>query len=231
MSDGATVYECTSDDEVIDLLQGGQGVFGIALGGCGVRSRESSRTPGERAADEAGAPCGDDPRAVAARRLRPPRLERRPDAAPARLTPPRTPRGRVLAFGLPRRRRGKLPGTSQAPGPRGSGSSGAARRATEGEASVARLRTRSLVTASTDPHDPHRPRRLGLRRAAHRATGGRPAAMLEVVGQPSLERCSTRRCRRASARRARSTSTPRRPSAPSSRSCGASPPGTRSSPR
>ena len=33
MSDGASVYECTSNDEVIDLLQGGQGVFGIAIGG------------------------------------------------------------------------------------------------------------------------------------------------------------------------------------------------------
>jgi len=33
MSDGATVYECTSNDEVIDLVQGGQGVFGIAIGG------------------------------------------------------------------------------------------------------------------------------------------------------------------------------------------------------
>jgi DNA-binding transcriptional MerR regulator len=32
MSDGATVYACTSPDEVVDLLQGGQGVFGIALG-------------------------------------------------------------------------------------------------------------------------------------------------------------------------------------------------------
>jgi DNA-binding transcriptional MerR regulator len=32
MSDGVSVYECTSPDEVIDLLQGGQGVFGIALG-------------------------------------------------------------------------------------------------------------------------------------------------------------------------------------------------------
>jgi DNA-binding transcriptional MerR regulator len=32
MSDGVTVYECTSPDEVVDLLQGGQGVFGIALG-------------------------------------------------------------------------------------------------------------------------------------------------------------------------------------------------------
>lgn len=33
MSDGASVYECRSADEVIDLLQGGQGVFGIAVGG------------------------------------------------------------------------------------------------------------------------------------------------------------------------------------------------------
>lgn len=32
MSDGATVYECVSPDEVIDLVQGGQGVFGIAVG-------------------------------------------------------------------------------------------------------------------------------------------------------------------------------------------------------
>jgi DNA-binding transcriptional MerR regulator len=32
MSDGVTVYECTSTDEVVDLLAGGQGVFGIALG-------------------------------------------------------------------------------------------------------------------------------------------------------------------------------------------------------
>ena len=32
LSDGASVYECTSTDEVIDLVQGGQGVFGIAVG-------------------------------------------------------------------------------------------------------------------------------------------------------------------------------------------------------
>lgn len=32
ISDGASVYECTSDDEVIDLVRGGQGVFGIAIG-------------------------------------------------------------------------------------------------------------------------------------------------------------------------------------------------------
>jgi DNA-binding transcriptional MerR regulator len=32
MSDGASIYECASPDEIIDLLQGGQGVFGIAVG-------------------------------------------------------------------------------------------------------------------------------------------------------------------------------------------------------
>jgi DNA-binding transcriptional MerR regulator len=32
MSDGVSVYECTATDEVVDLLQGGEGVFGIALG-------------------------------------------------------------------------------------------------------------------------------------------------------------------------------------------------------
>lgn len=31
MSDGVSIYECNSSDEVIDLLQGGQGVFGIAI--------------------------------------------------------------------------------------------------------------------------------------------------------------------------------------------------------
>jgi len=32
-SDGRTVFECTSKEEVFDLLQGGQGVFGIGIGG------------------------------------------------------------------------------------------------------------------------------------------------------------------------------------------------------
>jgi DNA-binding transcriptional MerR regulator len=32
MSDGASVYLCTSDDEVVDLVSRGQGVFGIAVG-------------------------------------------------------------------------------------------------------------------------------------------------------------------------------------------------------
>ena len=54
MSDGATVYECTSNDEVIDLLQGGQGVFGIAIGGVW-REIEGSlaELPSERTAEEA----------------------------------------------------------------------------------------------------------------------------------------------------------------------------------
>jgi DNA-binding transcriptional MerR regulator len=32
MSDGASIYECNSADDIVDLLQGGQGVFGIAIG-------------------------------------------------------------------------------------------------------------------------------------------------------------------------------------------------------
>ncbi|MEV6317715.1 MerR family transcriptional regulator [Streptomyces sp. NPDC051776] len=32
MCDGATVYECSSPDDVVSLLQGGQGIFGIAVG-------------------------------------------------------------------------------------------------------------------------------------------------------------------------------------------------------
>ncbi|RLV48805.1 MerR family transcriptional regulator [Nocardioides mangrovicus] len=53
MSDGASVYECTSNDEVIDLLQGGQGVFGIAIGGVW-REIEGSlaELPSERAGEE-----------------------------------------------------------------------------------------------------------------------------------------------------------------------------------
>ena len=54
MSDGVSVFECTSDDEVIDLLRGGQGVFGIALGGVW-RSIEGTlaELPAERAEAEA----------------------------------------------------------------------------------------------------------------------------------------------------------------------------------
>jgi DNA-binding transcriptional MerR regulator len=51
MSDGASVYECRSADEVIVLLQGGQGVFGIAIGGVWREIEGSlSDLPSERAA-------------------------------------------------------------------------------------------------------------------------------------------------------------------------------------
>ena len=67
MSDGASVYECTSNDEVIDLLQGGQGVFGIAIGGVW-REIEGSLAdlPSERSIEETPVPEADDE--LAARR-------------------------------------------------------------------------------------------------------------------------------------------------------------------
>ncbi|WP_368671782.1 MerR family transcriptional regulator [Jatrophihabitans endophyticus] len=50
LSDGATVYECTSSEEVVDLLQGGQGVFGIAVSGALRELRGSlAHLPAERA--------------------------------------------------------------------------------------------------------------------------------------------------------------------------------------
>jgi len=50
ISDGTTVYECTSAEEVVDLLQGGQGVFGIAVGGAFRELKGSlASLPGERA--------------------------------------------------------------------------------------------------------------------------------------------------------------------------------------
>ena len=53
MSDGASVYECTSADEVIDLVQGGQGVFGIAVGRVWREVEgELAELPSERAEDE-----------------------------------------------------------------------------------------------------------------------------------------------------------------------------------
>lgn len=67
MSDGASVYECTSAEEVIDLLQGGQGVFGIAVGRVWREVEgELSQLPSERATDEPVASPGDE---LAARRL------------------------------------------------------------------------------------------------------------------------------------------------------------------
>ena len=61
MSDGASVYECTSTDEVIDLVQGGQGVFGIAVGRVW-REVECSlaELPGEHTAREPARTTGAD---------------------------------------------------------------------------------------------------------------------------------------------------------------------------
>jgi DNA-binding transcriptional MerR regulator len=54
MSDGASVYECTTADEVVDLLAGGQGVFGIAVGRVWQEVEGTLATlPGERAEDSA----------------------------------------------------------------------------------------------------------------------------------------------------------------------------------
>jgi DNA-binding transcriptional MerR regulator len=58
MSDGASVYECRSAGEVIDLLQGGQGVFGIAIGGVW---REIEGSLAELPSERADAPESDHP--------------------------------------------------------------------------------------------------------------------------------------------------------------------------
>ncbi|MEU8300564.1 MerR family transcriptional regulator [Micromonospora sp. NPDC048909] len=76
ISDGTTVYECRSPEEVVDLLQGGQGVFGIAIGGAFKEIQGSlSHLPAEPAAGAASVepavpsvdPAGDE---LAARRAR-----------------------------------------------------------------------------------------------------------------------------------------------------------------
>jgi len=67
MSDGVSVYECTSPDEVVDLLQGGQGVFGIALGRVWQEVEGSlAELPAERADDVPGAATDE----LASRRVR-----------------------------------------------------------------------------------------------------------------------------------------------------------------
>lgn len=62
MSDGASVYLCTSNDEVIDLVSRGQGVFGIAVGKV-LREVESSLVEFDREDRE-----GDDELAVRRRK-------------------------------------------------------------------------------------------------------------------------------------------------------------------
>ena len=60
LSDGTTVYECTSAEEVVDLLAGGQGVFGIAVSGALKELHGSlAQLPSERA--EPGEEPGREP--------------------------------------------------------------------------------------------------------------------------------------------------------------------------
>jgi len=74
ISDGTTVYECRSPEEVVDLLQGGQGVFGIAISGAfkeiqGSLAELPAEPIAEPAPDDADVPAiaGDE---LAARRAR-----------------------------------------------------------------------------------------------------------------------------------------------------------------
>jgi DNA-binding transcriptional MerR regulator len=61
MSDGVSVYECTSPDEVVDLLAGGQGVFGIALGRVWMEIEGTlAELPAERADDDSGPATADE---------------------------------------------------------------------------------------------------------------------------------------------------------------------------
>jgi DNA-binding transcriptional MerR regulator len=74
ISDGTTVYECRSPEEVVDLLQGGQGVFGIAISGAfreiqGSLAELPAEPIAEAAPDDVDVPAiaGDE---LAARRAR-----------------------------------------------------------------------------------------------------------------------------------------------------------------
>ena len=59
MSDGASIYECRSADEVIDLVRGGQGVFGIAVGSVWREVEGTLATlPAEDPTGESVAPAG-----------------------------------------------------------------------------------------------------------------------------------------------------------------------------
>lgn len=70
MSDGATIYECRSADEVVDLVRGGQGVFGIAVGSVWREVEGTLATlPGERPGGDAVLPQDADDE-LAARRAR-----------------------------------------------------------------------------------------------------------------------------------------------------------------
>jgi DNA-binding transcriptional MerR regulator len=60
ISDGTTVYECRSAEEVVDLLQGGQGVFGIAVSGAFKEIQGSLATLPSDGGGEEEHPTGED---------------------------------------------------------------------------------------------------------------------------------------------------------------------------
>lgn len=69
MSDGASIYECRSEDEVIDLVRGGQGVFGIAVGRVWQEVEgHLAQLPGERPGEVEGAQVADPRDELSARR-------------------------------------------------------------------------------------------------------------------------------------------------------------------
>ena len=93
MSDGASVYACTSPDEVVDLLQGGQGVFGIALGRVWQEVEGTlADLPAERAAEPGAAEAGTGPDELARRRARRTGSSRRLARRRAVNPPPARPR-------------------------------------------------------------------------------------------------------------------------------------------
>ena len=70
------MYECRSPEEVVDLLQGGQGVFGIAIGGAFKEIQGSlSHLPAEPAGGPV--PVGSDPEPAAGDELAARRARRR----------------------------------------------------------------------------------------------------------------------------------------------------------
>lgn len=77
MSDGAAIFECGSPAEVMELLEGGQGVFGISVGAVCVEVEEVLRqlpgeepSPGEAEAPRAVLPPGVVDELAARRRFR-----------------------------------------------------------------------------------------------------------------------------------------------------------------
>ena len=130
-----TVYECTSSEEVVDLLRGGQGVFGIAVAGA---LRELSgalaELPAERLDGARGTPTTSSPSAGAGAPPPPETARHPPTARPGSRGPLRG--GRPSSAGSPHAARGGSRRTARARRP--SSAAGAAPKG-RSPASAARL--------------------------------------------------------------------------------------------